>query len=373
MFGQTWRIGRIAGVDIRIDVSWAVIVLLIGYSFFAVLVNRFGTERSAQMFVVAAVMSVAFFASVLAHELAHAIVSKGRGIEVEGITLFLFGGATQARLDTRKPVDELVVAAVGPLTSLLLGAVAWVLVRFLGLTGAPGFAVGYLGWLNVALGAFNLFPGFPLDGGRVLRSIVWSATGDQVRATRIAAGAGQVLGYGLIGIGLLFVFQGQLGGLWYAAIGWFLTQAARSSFSQVRVRDLLKGVSAAQVMEENLVRIDASLSVRGAVDEYFLRYDYNAFPVEGASGTVGMLTLPAVRRIPQEQWDFTSAADAMTTLDEGCTVSRDASMGLVLDRLESPEVGRVLVVDQGEVVGIITPRNVARWLRRIEELGISHS
>ena len=214
----------------RIDSSWLVIAVLVIYTLYNGYEFQFPRSSTPLLVVLAVVFGLLFFASVLAHEMAHAIFARRRGIEVKGITLFLFGGATHAKVDSRGPTDELIVSIVGPLSSAILGGV------FIGIDKAMGGAVTpvawgflYLGAVNFLLAVFNMLPGFPLDGGRVLRALVWRATGSLPRATRVASIAGQVVGYSIVAAGVLFLSFGNVGrGIWFAAIGWFLAQAARS-------------------------------------------------------------------------------------------------------------------------------------------------
>src|SRR6266545_6698425 len=228
MFGTSWRLGRIAGIEVRIDSSWTVIALLITYSLyvrFSSIYTNLSTIGAVGLGILA---SVLFFGSVLAHEMAHALVSQARGIRVQDITLFLFGGATRARVESRGPGDEFLIALVGPLTSGILAGL-------FGIAAGLGDDVlsrplvgtlGYLAWVNLLLAGFNLVPGFPLDGGRLLRSAIWKATGSLRRATRIASLAGQAVGWLLVAGGVAFLLTGNLaGGIWFAFIGWFLVQA----------------------------------------------------------------------------------------------------------------------------------------------------
>jgi Zn-dependent protease/CBS domain-containing protein len=367
MFGTSWRVGRIAGIEIRIDSSWAVIALLVTYSMylrFSLLYEELSTVGAVAIGVMAAVL---FFGSVLVHELAHALVSQARGIRVQDITLFLFGGATRARVEAHGPGDEFVIAAVGPLTSGLL-AVLFGVVDFLGRDALPRplvGAFGYLAWVNLLLAGFNLIPGFPLDGGRLLRSAIWKATGSFARATRIASLGGQAVGWLLVAGGVAFLLGGNLaGGIWFAFIGWFLVQAARASYEELQLRHLLRGVQAQDVMAGNLLRIPPELSLRDAVDDYFMRYDHGAFPVDEQGRTIGLSTLRGVRRVPREQWPTGRVRDFMVPLGDQIVVAPDARMDEVMGKLEDSKAGRVLVVEDGEVVGIITSSDLSRWLRR---------
>src|SRR5919109_734210 len=356
MFGTSWRVGRIAGIEVRVDRSWVVIALLITYSMYLRASFLYRDLSGGGAVGLAILATVLFFGSVLVHELAHALVSQARGIRVQDITLFLFGGATRARVESRGPGDEFLIAAVGPLTSGLLAAL-FAIVAGLGgdvLSRPLAGTFGYLAWTNLLLAAFNLVPGFPLDGGRLLRSAIWKATGSLGRATRIASQAGQVVGWLLVAAGVASLLGGNLaGGIWFAFIGWFLVQAARASYQELQLRDLLRGVEAEDVMASKLLRIPPDLSLQDAVDDYFMRYDHGAFPVDEQGRTIGLLTLRGVRRVPREQWPTRRVREHMVPLGDQVVVAPDARMDGVLGKLEDGEAGRVLVVQDDEVVGVI--------------------
>jgi Zn-dependent protease/CBS domain-containing protein len=367
MFGTSWRVGRIFGIEIRIDSSWAVIALLITYSMYLRLSNLYPELSGGGAVALAIVSAVLFFGSVLVHELAHAWVSEARGIRVQDITLFLFGGATRARVESRGPRDEFLIALVGPLTSGVLAGLFGILAG-LGsdlLSRPLAGTFGYLAWTNLLLAGFNLVPGFPLDGGRLLRSAIWKATGSLSRATQIASVAGQGVGWLLVAAGVVSLVAGDLaGGIWFAFIGWFLVQAARSSYQELQLQQLLGGVEAEDVMAADLRRIPPELSLQDAVDDYFMRYNHGAFPVEEQGQTIGLLTLRGVRQVPREQWPTRRVRDHMVPLGDQVVVAPDARMDGVLGKLQDGEAGRVLVAHDGEVVGIITPTDLTRWLRR---------
>lgn len=373
MLGKNaWRIGRIGGIEIKIDPSWSFIAILVAYSFYVLMSFEFADLTTASQIVLAVGMALVFFLSVLIHELAHSFMARARGVEVKGITLFLFGGATEADLETENPKDELVISVVGPLTSLALAALLWG-VSVLTSPGPVGFAAGWLGWINLALAVFNLVPGFPLDGGRVLRSLVWGATDDLVRATRIAARAGQIVGYVIIAIGVLQVLLigNLIGGLWLVAIGWFLSQSAQASFLQMQVRRMLADVPAARMMTQDLKEIPGDISLEQAVDDYFMRHDYSAFPVRQGEDVNAILTLSAVRQVPRDDWGVRRVAEVSEPLSEACTVDRSEPMDEVLEKLTGNEHHRVIVKEKGSIVGIITPRDLTRWLERSQDLGLT--
>lgn len=367
MLSGGWRLGRIAGVEIRIDQSWVLIALLVTYSLHTQFSDAFEELTTGGAVALAVTAALLFFGSVLTHEMAHALVARRRGIPVLGITLFIFGGATSAKVESRGPVDEFLISVVGPLTSLALAAL-------FGLIGIGGRAIlpepvagafRYLGVVNLILALFNLLPGFPLDGGRVLRSAVWRATNSLSRATRVASIAGQTVGYLLIAGGLLFLMMGNLvSAIWFAFIGWFLVQAARTSYQELQVRQILQGIEADDVMARDLVAIPAEITLADAVDQHFMRYDHGGFPVEDDGQTVGFITLRGVRRVPREEWATRTVRESMGNLDDQLTVPPDMRMDQVLAKLQDGESNRVLVVENGDVIGMITPTDVARWLQR---------
>src|SRR5215217_7384925 len=364
MFGTSWRLARIAGIEVRIDSSWVVVALLITYSMYLRLSVLYRELSGGGAVGLASLSAVLFFGSVLVHELAHALVAQARGIRVQDITLFLFGGATRARVESRGPGDEFLIALVGPLTSGLLAGLFGI-VAGLGLSRPLAGTFGYLAWTNLLLAGFNLVPGFPLDGGRLLRAAIWKATGSLGRATRTASMAGQGVGWLLVAGGVAFLLAGDLaGGIWFGFIGWFLVQAARSSYQDLQLQQLLAGVEAEDVMAANLVRIPPELSLQDAVDDYFMRYDHSGFPVQEGGRTIGLLTLRGVRWVPREQWPTRRVRDHMVPLGDQVVVTPDARMDGVLGKLQDSEANRVLVAQDGEVVGIITPTDLTRWLRR---------
>lgn len=370
MFGTSWKVARVAGIDVRVDSSWLLIALFVGYSFFARFELLYEELPGGQAVVLATVAAAVFFLSVLLHEFAHSLVAQARGIPVKGITLFLFGGVTEARLESRSAREEFVVAVVGPVTSVAVGALLWGVANVAGSTDdpVPG-TIAYLAWVNLTLAVFNMLPGLPLDGGRVLRSAIWGATGDMARATRVAARVGQFLGYAMIAAGVYSLLLGA-GGLWVAFIGWFLAQSAQASYTQLRLSRLLRGVTAADVMSRALVCIPGDLGLDEAIDRYFLRYDHSAFPVVDEGRTIGLLTMRAVRRVPAEDRGRRTVRDTMSALDDTTSVPPDCPLERVVEIFGESEGARVLVRQDGAVVGIVSPSDVARWVQRSEELDL---
>lgn len=367
------RIGSILGFEIRIDYSWFVIFFLFLWTFTAAIFPTNYPGLSVGTYIGMGVASTfLFFASLLAHELSHSLVARARGIPVDGITLFIFGGVARTRMEAETPGDEFAIAIVGPVTSVVIGALLWLLSWFGTRAGWPLAVVGaaqYLGFLNIVLAVFNMVPGFPLDGGRVFRSIAWKITGDAKRAMRYAATAGKWFGYLLIALGLFQVVQGFLvGGLWLGFIGWFLRNAAIASYQQFALREVLKDVQAHDAMTPDPETVPPELTIQQAVDEHFMRRRYNAFPVASNGHLFGLITLEQVRKLPREEWPTRTVDQVMTPADDDVVSRSDESMSTVLEKMERSGTGRVLVTRDGHLEGIITGGDITGWLRRVREL-----
>jgi Zn-dependent protease/predicted transcriptional regulator len=360
-----WKVGRIGGVEIRVDPSWGIIAVLITFQFWVFYSGRgrfpgLGTGGAGALAVLTAAL---FFASVLAHELAHAGMSKVRRIPVSGITLFLFGGATHAKVDAKGPVDEFLITVVGPLTSAALGGV-FLLVHSLGpqtLSHPFSSMFGYLSFINLTLAAFNLLPGFPLDGGRLLRSGLWRAMGLQ-RATYVAARVGQAVGLLIVasGVGVALWMDDFLAFLWPAFIGWFLFRAASASLVEGDRRRLLESTTARQVMTQPPPAIPADLQIAVAMERYLLGHEGEAFPVIEDGHVVGFVSPRTARAIPLDR----QVREAMVRGRGVIEAKPDETMDEVTDRLGREQSDTVLVLDQGRLVGVIEREDLSRFLRR---------
>jgi Zn-dependent protease/CBS domain-containing protein len=371
MFGNAWKFGRIHGIDLRVHSSWIVIALLIAWNLWStfVLVHDRGEGAAIAMAVAGAVL---FFASILVHELAHALEAQRRGVEVGGITLFLFGGVTESRFNVGRPVDEFALTIVGPLSSFVLAGAFW------GVTVAAGGGdlervaevTGLLGWLNLALGVFNLLPGAPLDGGRLLRSIVWWRTGDRQRSVRVASNAGRVLGGGLIALGLLelLVLGAFVGGLWLAFIGWFLFQAATAERTEAELAEVLDGVTVERLLRSRPPHVDAGASVREAADEV-IGADDDLVLVDTDGRPSGVVDVDDIRRVPRAERATTLVTDIMVPTDELPSIDTHDDARELLDRMSGPGADRLLVRDHGRPVGVLTAPRVATTVRRMARVG----
>ncbi len=361
-------LGSVFGFEISLDYSWFIIFFLILGTFAGAVfpAHAPGLDRLFYLGMGLA-GALLFFTSLLLHELAHAFMARARGIEVEGITLFIFGGMARTSREASTPGDEFLIAGVGPLASFALAALFWgtaILGSRMGLGLEITVVAEYLGFLNLVLAIFNLLPGFPLDGGRLLRAGLWKATGSMRRATRIAAGAGRALGWVIIGLGVYSLLVGGafIGGLWLVFIGWFLGNAARMSYQQVLLQEMFAPLTASQAMSGAPETVGPDVSIDDLVHDYFLRRPFSAFPVTDDGALEGLVTLAQVRALPRDGWHDLTVADIMSPLSEILTAGPDDPMLDVLAAMRAADSRRVLVVRGEDLLGIISATDVARWL-----------
>lgn len=367
--GASFSLGRILGV--RVGVNWSVLVIfgLIVYGLAGVQFPRLYPDYVGGAYLLAGLTTaLVFVASLLAHELAHAVVARRNGLTVEGITLWLFGGVARLSGEAPSPGAELRIAGVGPLVSLLLGVGFGVLAGGLWVAGVHGLAIAALGWLggiNIVLALFNVVPAAPLDGGRLLRAIVWWRTGDRLRATVRAAQAGRVFGWILIVGGLLLFLTGQLpGGLWLALIGWFLIGAASAEGQQAAVRLALSGLPVERIMTAGPMTVPASMTVADFLTNYTLAHRHSAYPVvDMAGGVVGMVTHKRITEVPADQRAAVLVGQAACPLDDVPATSPNESVADLLPRLGGCAEGRALVFSDGRMSGIVSLSDVTRALR----------
>lgn len=374
--GPGWKVGRLAGIDVAIHPSWLVIAFLVTYSLAGFqLPAEFPGWTTLAYWLVGVATALLFFASVLAHELSHALVARRFGLKVDGITLFIFGGATSIDSDSRTPREEALIAVAGPAMSILIGIV---LIGLNVVVAQPQLAalLGWLGFINVLLGIFNLIPGFPMDGGRVLRAILWKLRGDRLSATRNAALVGRGIAYLLIGFGVFLALRpgGTIfTGLWLALIGWFLSNAAEATMAQAGVERSLRGVRVRDAMEVNPPAVSPNEPVADLVQERLLRGEDRSFLVRhDDGGLAGIVTLGDVRRLPRESWPGVRVTDIMTRFGELATIGPDAPMADALRLLQEREIGQLPVVDGDgrNPVGMVTRRGILRLLEARMKLGM---
>ena len=366
------RVARIAGIEIRIHYTWLLVFILITWSlsqgFFPLYYPGWNT---AAYWITGVLAALFLFLSVLMHELAHSLVAQARGLPVRSITLFIFGGVSNIEKEPERPKTEFAMAVVGPLTSLVLAGVFWGLLHLVGEETSPLAAMlFYLALVNALLAGFNLLPGFPLDGGRVLRSIIWRTTGSLTKATNIATMAGRVLGWGLIGFGVFQLISGNfLGGIWIAFIGWFISSAAGASRQQVTVREHLRGVRVEDVMDSSPECISPQTSVDDVVRDIFFQRGLRAVPVCQDDRLVGMVTLTDVKELPQHKWTQTLVEEIMTRQPLH-TVDKDDDLSSALRLIAEHGINQVPVLEGGRLVGLLSRANIIHYLQLSQELGV---
>lgn len=381
-----FRIGKIFGINVHIDWSWLLIFTLISWS----LASFFGQSHpewtGMTQWIMAVLAALLFFISVLAHELAHSIMAKARGIPVRNITLFLFGGVSNIQKEPNSPMSELIITIVGPLTSFLLGAAFLTLgtanagLRDISMITSPGVILSQLGpastilmWVgsvNILVGLFNLIPGFPLDGGRILRSILWGITNDLVKATRWASWVGQAVAWMLIlagmsmlfGIQIPFLGSGLINGLWIIFIGWFLQNAAAQSYQKIVIQDILEDVPVKRIMSTDVPVVPANITIEDLIDNYIMQSDNRTFIVFDEEKMAGLVTVDDVRKVSRDSRQSVLVREIMTPSKEVIAVAPEEDASQALDRLQNQDITQLPVVQGNKVVGVLRQKDIIRWL-----------
>jgi len=375
MLTNSVRLFRIAGIDVGVHVSWLVIFGLVTWSLAVGIFPDVPGLKGLpewEYWLLGAITAILLFASVVVHELAHSLVAKSRGLGVRSITLFIFGGVSNLAGEAKKPSTEFVIAIVGPLTSFAIAAVVLAIDVALSLGARVDAVLSYLVFINVALGLFNLVPGFPLDGGRVLRAIAWNLTGSLRRGTEIAAFAGQLVAWGLLLLGFyLILAQNDLfQGIWIGAIGWFLMNAANSSLQQVLIEQRLRGARVADVVEPDTTVVSPDVSVATLIEDYFLRGNRRAVPVVADGRLAGMVTLGDVKEVPRDRWASTTVAEVMGGREAVVSVSSRSTLQRALEALAEGDFEQVPVVDDGTLVGVVSRADIVRQIQLREALDL---
>ena len=372
--GSSFRVLKIAGISVELHLSWLVIGFLVTYSLAEI---QFPHDHpgwgTGLYWLVAAATSLLFFGSVLAHELSHALVARRLGVRTTSITLFIFGGAAAMESEPRRPRDEALIAGAGPISSLLIGGLLYLV--DLGVQQEQlGALLGWLGFINVTLGTFNLIPGFPMDGGRILRAILWRIRGDRYAATRNAAAVGQMVGYAIIALGVLLAFQprGLVAGIWLGLIGYFLSSAAESAIVQIGVERTLRGVHVRDVMESDPASISPNESVANLVHERMMRGEHRTFLVRhDDGGLAGIVTLADVRRVARDDWESARVTDIMTRFGDLATIGPDDEVESALKLFQTRGVEQLPVVAEGRrIVGLLTRGGISRLIETRLRLGV---
>jgi Zn-dependent protease/CBS domain-containing protein len=387
-----FRAGKILGIDIHIDWSWLLIFALISWS----LASSFGQVHpewtGPMQWGLAISAALLFFASVLAHELAHALVARTMGVPVRNITLFLFGGVADIQREPKSPFAELAITIVGPLTSLILGGIFLAIgigsfafnniplvtpAAFLSQAGPIGTIFIWLGSINILVALFNLIPGFPLDGGRIVRSALWALTNDLNKATRWAAGLGQIVAWVLILSGISMIFgvvipflgTGFVNGIWIMFIGWFLQNAAVQSYRKVVVQDILEDVPVKQMMYTDVPMVKAGVTVQNLIDNYIMKTDNLAFVVFDGDNMVGLVTIDDIRKVDPESRSQTLIQSIMTPSQKLVVVAPEEQASDAFQRLQSEDISQLPVVNGNKIVGLLRRKDIVRWLQVQSQFG----
>ncbi|MFC2157701.1 site-2 protease family protein [Acidobacteriota bacterium] len=371
MLRHSFRIGRIAGIDIAVDPSWFIIFVLFTWSlassYFPV---RFPNLAGTIVWPLSILTSLLVFGSVLVHELAHSLVAIKQGDTVKSITLFILGGVAQMTDEPKEPLSEFVMAVVGPITSFILASIFFMISMLLfGINMPLHGAALYLAIINTVLGVFNLIPGFPMDGGRVLRSIIWKITGDLRKATFIASKTGQAFSFLLIVVGIFEILRGFLTGLWLIFIGWFLYSAAARSYQQVLLRSRLSGLTAKDLMKDEYELIDGDFTVQQLVDDYVLRKKERVFLVGDEFHLDGIVSLNDIKSVPKETWNSIKVWKIMTPREKLIVVCPDTPGEEIFQKMNAHETHQVPVIEGDTLRGIILHSDVLKFLELRSELG----
>jgi Zn-dependent protease/CBS domain-containing protein len=373
-------LGRIFGITIGLHFSWVIIALLITLSLAAHFQEINPDWAMGTIWTTALLTGLLFFVSIVVHEMGHALVARARGVPVRSITLFALGGVANIEKEAGDPNTEFWMGIAGPLMSVAIGVLCLGLTAMLGgfestadiTPPTPAMALfAWLGYINLMRAAFNMLPGFPLDGGRVLRAALWWITGDRLRATRVATRVGQVVALLLITIGVIGVFSGEgFGGLWMAIIGWFLFDASGQALAQTELLNELRGLRVRDILTDDCVRVNADLSVQTLADEYVLRGGRRCFLIEDAGRPAGLVVASDLRQIDQERWRMTPVRDVMRPLNRLKTISPDAPVSEAFQVMGREDINQLPVVSNGHLEGVLSRGQILRALESRAELSM---
>lgn len=364
------RIGRVAGIDIQVHWSWFFVLVLLTWSLSEGLFREEHPDwRRVSAWLAGTATSLLLFGSILLHELSHSIVARRLGLGVRSITLFIFGGVSSLAEEPAEPADEFWIAIVGPATSFLLAGLFALAGFALWGTGADTAAF-YLAAINLTLGVFNLLPGFPLDGGRILRAGVWNRSGSLLEATRVASWSGSALGFVLMAAGVVLALAGGLlSGIWFVVIGWFLRSQADASYAHALTRNVLEATGVGTVLQPDYHPVHPSASLSSLLSAYFLHYYERYYPVTTDGSLLGLVTLTDLRKFPPDQWKSRTVAEAMTPADHLISVEDTDDLGHAAELMAQSNVHQLPVLDDGRLLGFVTRSDVIRVLEIGGEVG----
>lgn len=373
MFRSSVRLFKIYGIEIRLDYSWFIIFALIAYYFgFDYFPRVLPALEPGYMIIITIATTLLFFFSVLFHEMSHSIVAIKNGVPVKRISLFIFGGMAQIEKEPDTPQSEFIIAIAGPAASFFLAAVfgiIWTFAKNIGVIGEP---VKYLALINIMLGVFNLLPGYPLDGGRVLRSIVWKISGSLKRATFVASTAGRVIGFMIVAVGIFFFFAGNLlNGVWLVFIGWFLQTSSQMSYRQLIFETSIKGIKIKDIVNENVTSVPGDIIIEDLVNDYFMKYRYGRFPVVEdfeSEKIIGVISLHDIKSAPREKWKSTKVGDIVKSVSENEKVNMNTEVSDAIKRMSKDNLSHLVVVSGNKLIGMITKSDVMKFIKLRSEL-----
>lgn len=374
----TLKIGRIAGIDILIHWSWLAIFALLTWwlaTGFYGEVDKYSHWSDAERWAASIITTLLFFSSVLLHELSHSLVAKRLGIPVASITLFIFGGVSALSTEPADARQEFTVAIVGPLMSFVLGVIAGVIALVFYLNDAddtlPGAIAEYLAIINIAVGIFNMLPGYPLDGGRVLRSVLWARSRNMLRATRWASAAGTFISFGLIAIGVLSMLAGNfVGGAWFVVIGWFLRNTSEQAYQQLVLKSTLEGATVTEMVNRGYEGVSPDVPLTDIVHDYMIGRGQRFVPIVVAGDLLGVITMSDLQKVPREQWPTTSAFRAMTPREKLLVVEPQDALTRALELMAEHDVHQLPVIDRNRTfLGFVTRSDVLRLIQIRTEVG----
>ena len=367
MFGKSITLFKLLGFDIKIDLSWVFIFLLITWSLATgYYPYKFRNLQPTSYWYMGAIGAMGLFVSIVLHELGHSIVARRYGIPIKGVTLFIFGGVSEMEEEPPTAKSEFVMAVAGPLVSFLIALIIYPMYISSLKLAWPVQLTGvlfYVSWINALLGAFNLIPAFPLDGGRLLRSYLWNRMGNIHKATRIASTIGSGFGLGLIFLGVLTLLLGSfIGGLWWFLIGLFLRNASRMSYQQMELRQALEGEPINRFMQTDPVSVPPFISVDDLVHDYIYKYHFRMFPVLRDSKLLGCITMKQVKDLPRSEWALHSVQELVTPCSKENAISPETDAVHVLEAMKQTGNSRLMVIDQDRLVGVVTLKDLLRFL-----------
>jgi len=367
MFGKRITLFRLLGFEVKIDLSWLIIAVLITWSLAHAVFPSYFEGLSGTTYVLMGIVgALGLFSSIVVHEFSHSLVARRFGLQMKGITLFIFGGVAEMEKEPPTAKAEFFMAIAGPAASVILGGILYGITVLGARYGWPDPIIGVLAYLwsiNLVLAAFNLLPAFPLDGGRVLRSALWGFTGRQAWATRIASLVGSGFGFLLIAMGVVTIVRGDfVGGIWWFLIGMFVRNASQTSYRQLVTRRLLEGEPVHRFMEERPVTVPYQISVEQLVEDYVYKHHFKMYPVVQEEKLVGCVTTRDVKAIPREQWDQHTVKEASTACSSENTIASDADATDALALMSRTGNSRLMVVEEDRLVGIIALKDLLEFL-----------